>query len=110
MNEAAAHEFGYWLQQLLNAITLASFYTPLAVAYALVQGITNKIFLSFGDFAMYAAFAAIYAALAGQVAGYETTFVLLGCIITAVACSAALGKFAADKFLRRSSPSHRKPS
>lgn len=95
MNEAAAHEFGYWLQQLLNAITLASFYTPLAVAYALVQGITNKIFLSFGDFAMYAAFAAIYAALAGQVAGYETTFVLLGCIITAVACSAALGKFAA---------------
>ena len=95
MNEAATHEFGYWLQQLLNAITLASFYTPLAVAYALVQGITNKIFLSFGDFAMYAAFAAIYAALAGQVAGYETTFVLLGCIITAVACSAALGKFAA---------------
>ncbi len=95
MNEAATHELGYWLQQLLNAITLASFYTPLAVAYALVQGITNKIFLSFGDFAMYAAFAAIYAALAGQVAGYETTFVLLGCIITAVACSAALGRFAA---------------
>ena len=74
------HEFGYWLQQLLNALTLASFYTPLAVAYALVQGITNKIFLSFGDFAMYAAFAAIYAALAGQVAGNETVMVLLGSI------------------------------
>jgi branched-chain amino acid transport system permease protein len=97
VNSAAPHEFGYWLQQLVNAVTLASFYTPLAVAYALVQGITNKIFLSFGDFAMYAAFAAIYAALSGQVAGYETTFVLLGSIIIAVACSAALGKFAANQ-------------
>ena len=61
-----AHEFGYWLQQFLNACTLASFYVPLAVAFALVQGITNKIFLSFGDFAMYAAFAAIYAGLASE--------------------------------------------
>jgi branched-chain amino acid transport system permease protein len=91
------HEFGYWLQQLLNALTLASFYTPLAVAYALVQGITNKIFLSFGDFAMYAAFAAIYAALAGQVAGNGTVMVLLGSIVIAIACSAALGKFAAAR-------------
>jgi branched-chain amino acid transport system permease protein len=97
VNSAAPHELGYWLQQLVNAVTLASFYTPLAVAYALVQGITNRIFLSFGDFAMYAAFAAIYAALAGQVAGYETAFVLLGCIVIAVACSSALGKFAATQ-------------
>jgi branched-chain amino acid transport system permease protein len=89
------HAFGYWLQQFLNALTLASFYTPLAVAYALVQGITNKIFLSFGDFAMYAAFAAIYAALVGQVNGNETVMVLLGAVATAVICSAALGKFAA---------------
>lgn len=97
MSDAMSHDFGYWLQQLLNALTLASFYTPLAVAYALVQGITNKIFLSFGDFAMYAAFAAVYAALAGQVAGYETMVVLLGCIIAAVACSSALGRFAATQ-------------
>jgi branched-chain amino acid transport system permease protein len=97
VSNAVSHEFGYWLQQLLNAMTLASFYIPLAVAYALVQGITNKIFLSFGDFAMYAAFAAIYAALAGQVAGNETMLVLLGCIIVAVACSAALGRFAATQ-------------
>ena len=97
MSDAMSHDFGYWLQQLLNALTLASFYTPLAVAYALVQGITNKIFLSFGDFAMYAAFAAVYAALAGQVVGYETMIVLLGCIIAAVACSAALGRFAATQ-------------
>jgi branched-chain amino acid transport system permease protein len=95
MNASLDHQFGYWLQQLLNALTLASLYTPLAVAYALVQGITNKIFLSFGDFAMYAAFAAIYAALVGQVSGNETVMVLLGAIAAAVVCSAALGKFAA---------------
>ncbi len=89
-----AHEAGYWLQQAFNALTLASFYIPLAVAYALVQGISNKIFLSFGDFAMFAAFAAIYAALAGQVAGYDTVFVLLGAVAMAIACSAALGHLA----------------
>ena len=97
MSDQFFHDFGYWLQQLLNAITLASFYTPLAVAYALVQGITNKIFLSFGDFAMYAGFAAIYAALAGQVAGSDTPFVLLGCISAAVASSSALGRFVATQ-------------
>ncbi len=89
-------EFGYGLQQLLNAITLASFYIPLAVAYALVQGITNKIFLSFGDFAMYAAFAAIYAALAGQVAGHGNAAVLAGSVIASMLCAAALGRFAAN--------------
>jgi branched-chain amino acid transport system permease protein len=92
-----AHDFGYWLQQLFNAVTLASFYIPLAVAYALVQGISNKIFLSFGDFAMFAAFAAIYGALAGQVAGYETILVLLMSIGLAAACSSALGRFAGEQ-------------
>jgi branched-chain amino acid transport system permease protein len=88
------HDAGYWLQQALNMVTLASFYIPLAAAYALVQGISNKIFLSFGDFAMFAAFAAIYGALGGQVAGYETVIVLLVSIGLAVLCSAALGRFA----------------
>jgi branched-chain amino acid transport system permease protein len=92
-----AHDFGYWLQQLLNAVTLASFYIPLAVSYALVQGISNKIFLSFGDFAMFAAFAAIYAALAGQFSGYDTIGVMLGAATMAALCAAALGRFAASQ-------------
>jgi branched-chain amino acid transport system permease protein len=89
-----AHDFGYWLQQAVNAVTLASFYIPLAAAYALVQGISNKIFLSFGDFAMFAGFAAIYGALWGQVAGYETAIVLVLSVALAASCSAALGRFA----------------
>ncbi len=90
-----AHEPGYWLQQFLNALTLASFYVPLAVAYALVQGITNKIFLSFGDFAMYAAFAAIYAGLMGLLAGSDVSVILSLSLGLAVLCAAALGRFAA---------------
>ena len=91
----SAHEFGYWLQQFLNACTLASFYVPLAMAFALVQGITNKIFLSFGDFAMYAAFAAIYAGLAGLLAGNNTAVILAISLALAVFSSSALGQFAA---------------
>jgi branched-chain amino acid transport system permease protein len=89
------HEFGYWLQQFLNACTLASFYVPLAVAFALLQGLTNKIFLSFGDFAMYAAFAAIYAGLASLLAGFNTATILVISLVLAALSSAALGHFAA---------------
>jgi branched-chain amino acid transport system permease protein len=95
MNNVSSLDIGYWLQQVLNAVTLASFYIPLAVAYVLVQGITNKIFLSFGDFAMYAAFASIYAALAAQVAGHESLMALIVSLVTAMLCAAALGRFMA---------------
>jgi branched-chain amino acid transport system permease protein len=88
-----AHDVGYWLQQLINVLTLASFYIPLAAAYALVQGITNKIFLSFGDFAMYAAFASVYAAMSGQLAGYDMALVLAGALVMAALSAGALGRF-----------------
>jgi hypothetical protein len=38
---------------------LCGFYMPLAVAFGLVQGISNRIFPSFGHIAMFAAFAGI---------------------------------------------------
>jgi branched-chain amino acid transport system permease protein len=88
---------GYWAQQLLNALMLASFYVPLAMAFSLVQGITNRIFLSFGDLAMYAAFAAAYAGLWRLVSGDQTALVLGGSLVIAMACAAALGSYAADQ-------------
>ncbi len=91
------HETAYWIQQFLNAVTLASFYIPLAVAYALVQGITNKIFLSFGDIAMFSTFGSIYAALdlrQFEVDPWSITFVSLA---VGMACAAALGHFAANR-------------
>jgi branched-chain amino acid transport system permease protein len=85
------HEAGYWLQQLLNALQLTCFYLPLATAFALIQGITGRIFLSFGDIAMFASFAAIYACFDSQLQGsgdWQSTFISL---LLALATTAALG-------------------
>lgn len=87
----------YWFQQFLNAITLASFYVPLAIAYALVQGITNKIFLSFGDFAMYATFAAIYSALAMLQWDIDPWIITFASLLAGMACAGALGQASAKQ-------------
>ncbi|MGE0210414.1 MAG: branched-chain amino acid ABC transporter permease [Parvibaculaceae bacterium] len=62
---AAAQEAsaGYVVQQGLNCAMVAALYCPLAAAYALVHGVTNRIVLSFGDFAMFGAFYTVYAVL-----------------------------------------------
>ena len=43
-------------QQTLNACLVGALYSLLAVAYALLHGITNRIVLSFGDIAIFGAF------------------------------------------------------
>lgn len=86
--------WGYWLQQFLNALVLASFYATLATAYALLQGITNKIVLSFGDFAMFGAFGAVYAALWAMSEGYAIFAMLAVACLAAVMVAAVLGRFA----------------
>lgn len=81
----------YWLQQLLNATMLASFYVPLAVAFALIQGITRRVFLSFGDLAMYGSFAAIYACFAALLRGNGDGLAAASALVLAISCGAALG-------------------
>ena len=54
---------GYLAQQALNGLSVGSFYSLLAVAYALVHTITNRVILSFGDFMTFGAFSAIMAVL-----------------------------------------------
>jgi branched-chain amino acid transport system permease protein len=81
----------YWLQQLLNAIHLASFYMPLATAFALIQGITRRVFLSMGDLAMYASFAAIYACFAALLRGDGDGISAVTSLVLSIACSGALG-------------------
>jgi branched-chain amino acid transport system permease protein len=88
-------QIAYWVQQLLNAVVLASFYVPLAMAYALVQGITNKIFLSFGDFAMYATFAAIYSALAMLRFDVDPWVITFASLAVGMGCAGGLGHSAA---------------
>jgi branched-chain amino acid transport system permease protein len=81
----------YWLQQILNAVQLACFYVPLAVAFALIQGITRRVFLSFGDLAMYASFAAIYTCFAALLRGTPDALTAALALAAAIACGAALG-------------------
>ena len=81
----------YWLQQLLNAVQLAGFYVPLALAFAIIQGITRRVFLSFGDLAMYASFAAIYTCFAAMLRGYSDPVTALLALAGAITCGAALG-------------------
>jgi branched-chain amino acid transport system permease protein len=46
----------YFLQQCLNAVQVGAFYGLLAVAYVLIYGISNRINLAFGAFAMWAGY------------------------------------------------------
>ncbi len=84
----------YALQQVSNALVVGSFYSLLAVSYALVHGLTNRIVLSFGDMAMFAAFCAAYGALIAFSLGIEAGAAMIIAMAAAALCSAALGRFA----------------
>jgi branched-chain amino acid transport system permease protein len=82
---------GYIAQQLANAAVVGCFYSLLAVSYALVHGLTNRIVLSFGDMAMFSAFVAVYATIIGLTAGIGTEAALAGAAGAVLVCAAALG-------------------
>lgn len=84
-------DIAFWLQRGLFVFVLSGFYMPLAVAFALVQGISNRIFLSFGDIAIFGAFAAVYVALARYTAGDASLMVLTLSLLAGVACAGAMG-------------------
>jgi branched-chain amino acid transport system permease protein len=77
-------ELAFYAQQFLNVTQLSTFYVPLAVAFALIQSITRKVFLSFGQVAMFGSFAAIYCcyyALLNGVNDFPAALLSLGCAI-----------------------------
>jgi branched-chain amino acid transport system permease protein len=82
---------GYILQQVANALVVGSFYSLLAVSYALVHGLTNRIVLSFGEMAMFGAFCAVYAVIIGQSANLVTAAALALALIGTAAISAGVG-------------------
>jgi len=82
---------GYIAQQFCNALVVGCFYSLLAVSYALVHGLTNRIVLSFGDMAMFGAFVAVYAMIILLTMGSGTEAALAGAGVAVVACAAALG-------------------
>jgi branched-chain amino acid transport system permease protein len=84
----------YWTQQLANGLMLACLYATLAAAYALLQGITNRIILSFGDFASFGAFAAVNAAYWSLLNGQDGAVVMVIGLGVALVAAAALGRAA----------------
>ncbi|MBG1233739.1 branched-chain amino acid ABC transporter permease [Aestuariivirga litoralis] len=85
----------YILQQALNALQLSAFYLPLAVAFALIQSITRRVFLSFGDLAMFGSFAAVYTCFGRMLQGDSDLTAALISLVVAMACAGALGFTAA---------------
>ncbi len=84
-------QLAYIVQQLLNVAQLAGFYLPLALAFAIMQATTRRIFLGLGEVAMFASFAAIYMCFAGLLRGEDDIASALEALALAIACGAALG-------------------
>jgi branched-chain amino acid transport system permease protein len=88
-------ELAYFLQQAINVAQLSTFYVPLAVAFALIQAITRKVFLSFGDVAMFSSFAAVYVCFASLLRGEEEITAALLSLVLAILCAGSFGNVAA---------------
>lgn len=84
-------ELAYAVQQSLNALQLAGFYLPLAVAFALIQAVTRRVFLSFGVMAMFGSFGAVYAFIYGILNGFGDIGSGLLALVIGVVCAGALG-------------------
>lgn len=81
----------YIVQQFVNVAQLASFYLPLALAFAIMQATTRRIFLGLGEVAMFASFGAIYACFAGMLRGDADLASAFSALALAICCGAALG-------------------
>ena len=66
-------------------------YSLLAVAYALLHGITNRIVLSFGDLASFGAYIAITVALLMLATGWSIALAIGFVFLLAIASTSALG-------------------
>jgi branched-chain amino acid transport system permease protein len=86
-----SQQAAYIVQQLFNVAQLASFYLPLALAFAIMQSTTRRIFLGLGEVAMFGSFAAIYVCFAALLRGEEDIVSALSALALAIACGAALG-------------------
>ena len=93
------HDLAYALQQALNAAQVASFYLPLALAFAIMQAITRRIFLGFGDLAMFGSFAAIYVCFDAMLRGQPDLSAAFWALGAAIICGAALGMVVARLML-----------
>lgn len=88
--DSAVRSLGYAIQQLVNACLVGALYSLLAVAYALLHGITNRIVLSFGDIATFGAFGTIYMMLLVLASNWQTGLAIGVVFLIATASTAVL--------------------
>ena len=89
--QSAMRSTGYAIQQVMNASLVGALYSLLAVAYALLHGITNRIVLSFGDLATFGAFAAISVTTFMLFSDWQPGLAIAVVFIIAASTAAALG-------------------
>jgi len=87
--ESTLRSAGYVIQQVVNASLVGSLYSLLAVAYALLHGITNRIVLSFGDIATFGAFSTIYMMLLMLASSWQVGLAIGMVFVIAVVSTAA---------------------
>lgn len=63
-DDGSSPAIGYFLQQFVNGAVVSSLYALIAVAYALVYGITGRINLAFGEMATTGAYGAVIGVVA----------------------------------------------
>ena len=76
---------GYFLEQLVNGITLGSIYGLIAIGYTMVYGIIGMINFAHGDIFMVGAFASLLAILAiGLVASASFAYMMLALLLVLI--------------------------
>lgn len=74
----------YWLQQLLNGLSIGSQYALMAVGLAMVFGILRLINFAHGDLMMVAAYIAAFSLLAGLPVWAALLLMILGTVLTGI--------------------------
>ncbi|MDX2266263.1 MAG: branched-chain amino acid ABC transporter permease LivH [Hyphomicrobiales bacterium] len=81
----------YFLQQLINGVTLGSIYGLIAIGYTMVYGIIGMINFAHGDIFMIGAFIALAAIIGFFAAGVAVPLALLMALVISMAVTAVWG-------------------
>src|ERR1700693_109960 len=82
----------YFLQQLINGLTLGSIYGLIAIGYTMVYGIIGMINFAHGEIYMIGAFITVISFVVLGLAGmHETTMVLLIVLLTSILITSLYG-------------------
>ena len=81
----------YYIQQIINGLSVGSIYALIALGYTMVYGIIKLINFAHGDVFMVGAFAGLYVAKGLDDYGLPSVIVFLIALIGSMAASALLG-------------------